>query len=341
MGETVAKRNLDEISLLRPLLIVVLVFYHAFAIYGYRWPWPGLMRGNVVELYGWLDDFSYACMLEAFVFISGYVWAFQREDCKKRESFSQLFVRKFRRLMVPSLLFSLVYMTWFIVPGRWTAYTVVQVVCGSGHLWFLPTLFLCFLIGWAVVRRGVNLWLAVILSILSAGFADVVRIPVVTALASHVMYYLLFFLLGYAWRKYRLDGRKGGVWPLVLLWTMFVGCYLLVSFYLVLEYFQVCQVVKTWGRMLQAGLGVMALLLTARHVADRWKVPAWMVEVGKNCFGVYIFQQFILEILYYKTPLPAVVNEWWLPWIGMAATLALSLLLTWTIRRTPVGRKIL
>lgn len=44
-------------------------------------------------------------------------------------------------------------------------------------------------------------------------------------------------------------------------------------------------------------------------------------------YGVYIYQQFILRILYYKTSFSLYINNYCLPWIAFAITLCLSLIL--------------
>lgn len=72
---TMSKTNrLTNVIIIRPILIVLLVFYHAFAIYSGAWdPIEGYPE---VPVYWWLDKLSYAFMLEMFVFISGYVFGF-------------------------------------------------------------------------------------------------------------------------------------------------------------------------------------------------------------------------------------------------------------------------
>jgi len=77
------REYLSEIAFIRPLLIVLLVMYHAFIIYMGGWQEPS---GFIpCKGYEWIARFSYSFMLETFVFISGYLFAFQR--LKKNESF--------------------------------------------------------------------------------------------------------------------------------------------------------------------------------------------------------------------------------------------------------------
>lgn len=69
------KKNLDEISFIRPILIVMLVMYHAFAPWAGGWKEP---KGFVpCEAYWWWGKLNYSFMLETFVMISGYIFGYQ------------------------------------------------------------------------------------------------------------------------------------------------------------------------------------------------------------------------------------------------------------------------
>ena len=71
-----AKIRLNEVTLMRCILALLIVFVHAFTCYNHGWREP---EGYVdVPIYMWLTRISFAFTLEAFVFISGYLFAFQR-----------------------------------------------------------------------------------------------------------------------------------------------------------------------------------------------------------------------------------------------------------------------
>ena len=70
MAETTAKSNIIyEVVPIRLFLIVMLVFYHAFAIFSGAW--EQLDGYPKIYVYDVMDKLSYACLLETFVFISG------------------------------------------------------------------------------------------------------------------------------------------------------------------------------------------------------------------------------------------------------------------------------
>ena len=72
----------EDINYIRLLLILLLVFYHAFAPFGGAW--ESIYPGKHISAYWWLDKLSYAFMLESFVFISGFL--FGNQACKALKS---------------------------------------------------------------------------------------------------------------------------------------------------------------------------------------------------------------------------------------------------------------
>lgn len=67
--------RLHEVTLLRAVLAVLIVFMHSFTCYNGSWDQPA---GYIdIPIYKWIARFSFAATLEAFVFISGYVFALQ------------------------------------------------------------------------------------------------------------------------------------------------------------------------------------------------------------------------------------------------------------------------
>ena len=79
---------LYEISFMRPILLVLLVSYHAFAPYCGAWEMPQGIEAN--EVYKWLAYITRALSLEGFLFLSGYTLTMQLVKKRKFNSFSQL-----------------------------------------------------------------------------------------------------------------------------------------------------------------------------------------------------------------------------------------------------------
>lgn len=91
-------------------------------------------------------------------------------------------------------------------------------------------------------------------------------------------------------------------------------------------------------------LTAMSLIYILYNLSNRTKVVEWLkskpvlITLSGYCYGVYIYQQFIIQYLYYKTSVPLLVNEYALPWIGFVVALVLSILLCWVSLKTRFGR---
>ena len=98
---------------MRPIVIALLVMMHSFSIYsgGGSWEYPQGING--VSAYRWIQIIAYGCLLEAFTFISGYLFCFQLKY--KNPDFLSLTVSKLRRLILPSIVFSTLYVGLFQV----------------------------------------------------------------------------------------------------------------------------------------------------------------------------------------------------------------------------------
>lgn len=307
-----------------------MVLYHSMCIHTGNWKLLDGMR--VIPAYTEIGRVAYSFMLECFVLVSGYVWAFQRETRGRKEDFLLLCKKKAMRLVVPYLLFGVLYMLLF----SWREFNILGIIEGSSHLWFLLMLFWCFLIGWCILQFKLSP--KIVLPVLF--LISLVRPVGLPLRLSQTLYYLPFFFLGYyIYGYYDLLREWVRGWHLAVSWGLYEVAYVIS---LILPRFisigwrggQFCT-------LMYATLGAMALLLTAIFITNRKTLKGWYVKAGNLCMGVYIFQQFVLQAIYYHTTLPVLVPDWSLPWIGFSLALMLSLALTYVIRLTKVGKKIL
>lgn len=107
MTETKITSRLKEMDFMRPIVIILLVMMHSFTIYAGGWPCPFGIDCNMIPAYKWIQVITYGCMLEAFTFISGYIFGLQLQ--KKPVGFFVLLGQKAKRLLIPSVLFGILY----------------------------------------------------------------------------------------------------------------------------------------------------------------------------------------------------------------------------------------
>lgn len=336
--------TLYEVIYVRLLLITTLVFYHAFAIFSGAWePISGYPK---IQVYSIMDKLSYACLLETFVFISGYILGYQVS--KKGEEYIKtkgFIIKKIKRLLVPSVLFSVLYILLFDKGDRSALSTLYDVCSGVGHMWFLPMLFWCFLFVCIFKRVKVPCRILLLITPLLICLSAI-PLPFRLGIA---MYFFPFFWGGYCVKKYNLNWS----YKVRTLFPIIAVCFVLVfilklnlnAFYLVEGgvLVKIINVTMTlFCRFLCAVFGIYLLMISALKLA-KTKVgikQMILVQLSDCCFGVYIFQQFVL-MLVERTELSKNLSPYIYPWVTFLIALFMSLMLTIFLRRTKVGSKIL
>ena len=86
------------------------------------------------------------------------------------------------------------------------------------------------------------------------------------------------------------------------------------------------------------GLAFIYILINYLLKKNIINVTPVMIKLSAYCFGVYIFQQFILKYIVYNGALISLLGSYWLPWVAFVITLLLSVVLSWGLLKTKVGR---
>ncbi len=294
-----------------------------------------------ITIYYWIYKLSYAFFLVMFVAFSGYIYAFQFFTKRKDMRFLDFAKTKFKRLIIPSILFSIVYVILFYNLKDYNPFRLTMaVLSGAGHMWFLPMLFWCFLGGWLLVRWNISDKIK-FLFLLSLSLMSFLPIPLQVGRA---MYYLLFFYLGVWSYKRKNEILQVPLSRIYLTWVIFVVTFIVVQLIrrsLVFDTTLVGKVLSyelyTSTKLIYATIGLFALFYTSLAWIQHHLVSTLCVKLSGYCFGVYLFQQFILELLYYKTSTPDWVGPYWLPWIGFILAMTVSLIATNLLLRTKIG----
>lgn len=354
MSEPVSshKSLLTNVVIVRPLLVVLLVFYHAFAIYSGGWkPINGFPE---IRLYWWLDKLSYAFMLELFVLISGYVFGYQvrtKGDYKLKAKY--LIPNKIKRLMLPSVLFSILY--YCIFRGFSTQSiikTVYEIIIGTGHMWFLPMLFMCFLIIMVVERFNITPKILIpILFIISC-----CPLPQLPINLNQTFYFFSFFYLGYFVQRKDVDFTKyyntktcfilGALFFVLFSSLTMINdkiSYTIEATNITIGLKAIALAFNNFSRVIFSitGIAWVFCIISVLEKKNRIVIHQWIIEFGGLSMGVYIFQQFVLKLLYNYSNLPYWAGPYFLPWLGFFITLFGSVILTWIFLKTRVGRALI
>lgn len=338
MTETKITSRLKEMDFMRPIVIILLVMMHSFTMYAGGWSCPFGIDCNMVPAYNWIQIITYGCMLEAFTFISGYLFGFQLHN--KKIAFVSMIVSKLKRLIVPSLIFGVCYVILFQI--KWNGvinwYTIIyEIISGTGHLWYLPMLFWCFVITWLLSRLRINKRL-LLMVLFALSISAVLPIPFKL---NNVFHYLPYFYLGVFVFDYtpQRSTLKKALFFLIVFLLMLVSVTLYRATHPVLASWQ--KLFLWYLKQIYAVSGTMGIFIICKLLGEKKELSAGLLQFNACCFGIYIFHQFILKLFYYKTSLPLFCGTYWLPWVGLFGTLIVSFGMTWLFRKTKTGRFLL
>ena len=222
----------SEIALIRPILIFSIIIGHAFAVFtdSVYWPLPiGMHTSDVLRC---INPIMISFALQAFVFIAGFLFAYKSDKITTSKSEQHRFVlAKFKRIYIPSLIFSTLYILCF---DSFDVGSIYDILNGAGHLWFLPMLFWCYTFGALFINLIINpptfirLTILVVVSVFSLYLPDYFRI------ASGLHYFVYFVIGGWVYkfrntfRCFSYCSKPNTIifgWILILFFC-FVKCYL-------------------------------------------------------------------------------------------------------------------
>lgn len=324
------KKILYEVSIIRPLVILLLVVMHSFTMYNGGWPLPEGITS--VTAYAWLVKFISGFRIETIALIAGYVFAFQSLELNRKYQLRDFALKKFKRLIIPGLIFSLCYYFCFL-SNEWQFGSLtffIQLSSGLGHMWFLPMLFWCFIVLWLVDHYKIySKLLFFCLAIIS-----LFSIPRLPFGISRVFHFSFYCVLGYHLYRYKDKILK---YKNLKYYCLILYCLLVI----ISGYNSMSGVITQIIKLALACTGIFAVyLFVCQYITrnDTYKPKEWIIKASGICYGVYILHQFILKYLYYYTELPLILGKYILPWVGMLIALSLSLVGSVLMLKTKVGR---
>lgn len=299
-----------------------------------------------VTFYYWMLKIIQGFRIETITFIAGYVFAFQSLELGKKYEFGAFALKKFKRLIIPYVVFGLIYFFAFVYQKdiSWTSFLTSGYPVG--HLWFLPMLFWVFLILWAYDHYNVDSKMVFVgLMLLSAA---PLSLPFNIIGLMRLPHFVFYCILGYVVFKYKnqICNKWMNIPAIVFLWVFylaFVVIYNIIPNDICLETTvskYALSLAKMMMRLLICCSGIMALYLTViRYVSkETYKPSSFTLAASGLCYGVYVYHQFILQVINRYVPLSDYVGYYSLPWVGLLMTLVLSVLLTHFTLKTKVGR---
>lgn len=330
---TAKKEFLMDIVLIRLLLIGLLIIYHAFAIHTNSWR-PPYSQFEAIAIYNWFGMLTHIAQLEAMVFISGLLLGYQTAHKPGSLNFHSCVIKKSKRILLPCIIFGIIYYILFYDLSASPITMIYRILNGCGHLWFLPMIFWCFVFTYFITTQPPPIcYIMLTASLMVAIINPLGFLPFgLGSVGNYFLYFYMGFCIKQGLIKLPSFSKQNISLALFLFATSFI------AFMLVRECWQISNNLteKIIHRTVFGSLHVLSALTAIfclYGIANKEKVINYLkskpvlITLSGYCYGVYIYQQFILQILYYKTSLPLQVNIYWLPWVAAFITLVVSVLL--------------
>lgn len=333
------KSNLQlDIVILRLLAIIIVVFFHAYGMtYACHLPEAvATIYRSKYELFN--QSYLINIAMPMFVVISGYLFGRQL-DRKKYDSFWIMAWHKFKRLMIPFFVFAILFMVTtnslsYEPFYRWTYW----------HLWYLPMLFLCFIVSYlfkAIIfsrgRIGKILLLLVLFALSLAGKF----MPMILGL-HNVSLWLCWFVLGMVVYQYYNEIFEA-IHRYHLLWALVV-IYILTSIMYYTEYGEhsVCGTLASLS-------GIFIIWYICKQIPlHKFRVTNLLIPLSASSFGIYIFHNWVELYMLSSTaqhifPLTnwAEAHIYLFPFVFATIAFIISYIISYAIMKFRIGRALI
>jgi fucose 4-O-acetylase-like acetyltransferase len=280
------KNRLVEISYLRTLAIISIVFYHSFCPY-MRW---NFVESELNNYYASVFSIWFGARMPLFLFISGYLFSHLLHNKGKYTSYGKFILNKTKRLLIPYLIFATLLMV------SHNNVSLPNLTKGYWHLWFILMLFWCFVITWPLkFVSKISIHALLFITFLAISFYLKTRIAFGI---QYLVHYYIWFYCGYLVAIYRkmlsvIFQPK----PLILI------CGLWFSLCFVRDYYgistehlkQAARFISNLSFILFA-FGVFHLL-TKKGILTEHPLISLM---NKYSYGIYIAHIWIITLLFFK-----------------------------------------
>ena len=228
---------------------------------------------------------------------------------------------------------------------------IYEIICGEGHLWYLPMLFGCFVIAHFTKDANKPSVLLIVAFVISA-FS---RCPNIFRI-SQIAYYFFYFYVGLFVYKYREliinyvslrnNTKKllwgGGIFVLSIIVLLPLNVYLKsLNLDTWIKGYFLAALIRAIN-IVYSSIGIafwyyVSILLSRKST----KVPSMVIHFNVLSMGVYVFHQFVLMYLYYHTSLPTICGSYLLPWVAILISFPTSIILSHFFRLNRIGKYIL
>lgn len=290
------KKYYPEYSILRVLTILLVIFVqHSFAPYLSAWHFVDA-PDEILLVYQLIVDVVSLWTMPLLMFVSGSLFFTLKHNDGKYNSFGSFAVNKIKRLLLPAFLWGGLFSISFC-----EKIDVVRLLGGWNHLWFLPSLFWCFVVAFFLLKPmqfNRNSSIAILLISMLFTFVPFPKVLGLDAF-SYLFFYFLFGVF-YSINKSIIDAffDKNKV---VLLFTLVLLLFVYIFFNNVFLKSMVPDIPSTYLKILKKILVPLIILTSCWLVckfAASHKLPQWFFVLDKYSFGCYIFHMWLMWLVF-------------------------------------------
>lgn len=303
------KKFLTEISYLRVIAIFLVVLLHVYNIYvGFNF-----VETEYAPIYKTIFRIWLGARMPLFLFISGFLFSYLIHKKGKYQHLGLFVWNKVKRLLIPYTVFALL-MIFSHNRLDWSnsdkAFSLLWLFLKNGywHLWFLLTLFLCFIITrpLAYLKHPIFHILVLIgLTYLNLFFKTEIRFGI-----NHLVHLYIFFYWGYVIFRYKVKLKFLFQWkaviPLFVLWWLM--CF--IRDYFGIENINLLKVARYIANLSFILFAYVSLFLLVKRGTLK-ELPI-IKSINKYSYGIYIFHVWIITLLFFK-------GKFFTEWIYMCA----------------------
>ncbi|WP_431196330.1 acyltransferase family protein [Maribacter dokdonensis] len=290
--------KIDDLNLLRTFAILLVVLRHCFAPFMGIWPISVFYRYNLFA--DILGKYVSTISMPLFVFISGLLFSYLRNNLKKYPTYRILITKKIARLLRPYVILAPIYILIFTNFNTPTGF-ILNLWKGAGHLWFLLMIFTVFIIFYPLEKYFIKKPL-LFFGIISLIFLlhPLVSILKIYPLAK-CLQYLPFFYIGYFFHYKNVLVNKilyGKFWVLFTLHLIIFITLLAISEFMQSGVLKSLSITYINLPLSIVSVSMIYLLFTNFTFLNSIIPTSIINNLNKNSYYIYIIHQPLLLLLF-------------------------------------------
>lgn len=300
------KNDLYSIQLMRNMALLMVILGHAGCIYTGTWDCTVVNKNS--EIIKYFTEYIYSFHMPLFVFISGYIYNYNRKKLNKYNSVKDFMKNKFKRLIIPYIVTGI----FFMIPIQkiFRVYSdnesfIYKVVNGillgrsPAHLWYLLMMFNLFIIFRLIEKYLGNKYKLniIIMSLISVGSIVLPNFYRIQQSLSYLIYFYIGYIFSENIESIRFKLKLGKVQYLLLHLFIFNFSYFVINKITVdLIYIKVFKLILSQITAILAVGGIFGILLCLSNNSKIIKLINNRIyfNVNKYNFSIYLLHQPIM-----------------------------------------------